>query len=242
MAEQWYLARDDQQFGPYTLEQMKEFAREGRLLPQDLVWNEGLSEWVAASKIPELFGETKRTAPTPTIHPAINHDAKVEENITESESKPDTKKLRPLPIILTVVILLILSASAYVLMSRGMPVGGSPDQAWKKQADYKEQKKVIDGVIKDYSQALENQNVDEAVSFFAADQQEFYRSILAQSTELMPEMAQDLKTAEMTFLSIDEGLEEPEFNRIAEYEIQCDDYTFSILFMKEQDRWVIVQM
>ncbi len=241
MAEQWYLARDDQQFGPYSLEQMKEFARKGRLLPQDLVWNEGLSEWVLASKIPELFGENSSIVPNSSTPHTVKHDYKAEENIHESESKPGAK-LRPLPIILTAIIVIILSASAYVLMSKGMPVGSSPDQAWKKQADYKEQKKVIDGVIKDYSLALENQNVDEAVSFFAADQQEFYRSILAQSTELMPEMADDLKTAQMTFLSIDEGLEEPEFNRIAEYEIQCDDYTFSILFMKEQDRWVIVQM
>ncbi|MBI3409238.1 MAG: DUF4339 domain-containing protein [Planctomycetes bacterium] len=51
MATQWYLTRDGQRMGPYSGEQLHEFADDGRLSPKDLVWCEGMTDWVEARKV-----------------------------------------------------------------------------------------------------------------------------------------------------------------------------------------------
>jgi TM2 domain-containing membrane protein YozV len=64
MADAWYLSHDGKQsFGPYTTEQMKEFAGEGRLHANSKVWRDGMADWVEARTLPELFGG--RTPPPP---------------------------------------------------------------------------------------------------------------------------------------------------------------------------------
>ncbi len=54
---QWYLTRGGNQYGPYNLEQLWQFAQEGRVQPDDLVWHEGLHQWVEAGTLEEFnFG------------------------------------------------------------------------------------------------------------------------------------------------------------------------------------------
>jgi hypothetical protein len=60
MAEvQWYYARDDQQFGPVSATQLKELAEAGDLLPDHLVWREGMDDWAAAARLKGLFAEVE---------------------------------------------------------------------------------------------------------------------------------------------------------------------------------------
>lgn len=51
MATQWYLTRDGQRMGPYSGEQLQAFADDGRLAPRDLVWCEGMTDWIEARKV-----------------------------------------------------------------------------------------------------------------------------------------------------------------------------------------------
>jgi len=48
MAE-WYYASNKQQQGPVSLDELKKLARTGVLKPSDLVWKEGMKEWLRAS-------------------------------------------------------------------------------------------------------------------------------------------------------------------------------------------------
>ncbi len=50
---QIYLARNNQQAGPYTLEQLNQMLATGQVLLDDLVWHEGMPEW---KKLGELTG------------------------------------------------------------------------------------------------------------------------------------------------------------------------------------------
>jgi hypothetical protein len=52
---QWYSGRDGQQYGPFEEAQMMSMVADGRVLSSDLVWREGLAQWVPASSVPELF-------------------------------------------------------------------------------------------------------------------------------------------------------------------------------------------
>jgi hypothetical protein len=54
MSAQWYLARQGNRYGPYSWEQMVEFAAAGQVTPEDLVWSEGMSNWTRAVDIEGL--------------------------------------------------------------------------------------------------------------------------------------------------------------------------------------------
>ena len=51
MADQWYYGRDGQHAGPVTSQKLKELVDNGDLQPSDLIWKEGLSEWITAKKV-----------------------------------------------------------------------------------------------------------------------------------------------------------------------------------------------
>lgn len=51
----WHYQKDGQQHGPVPSQQLKELAASGHLLPTDLIWKEGMSDWVPASKLKGLF-------------------------------------------------------------------------------------------------------------------------------------------------------------------------------------------
>ena len=55
MACNWYFARGDKSFGPFSAGQLKELAAGGQILPLDTVWKEGGAKRVLASKVEHLF-------------------------------------------------------------------------------------------------------------------------------------------------------------------------------------------
>jgi uncharacterized RDD family membrane protein YckC len=55
MAGNWFVGRNGTQDGPYSWPQLQQFVEQGRLIATDLVWREGMPDWVAASAIKGLF-------------------------------------------------------------------------------------------------------------------------------------------------------------------------------------------
>lgn len=65
MAQQWYYAHNGQQHGPVAAADLKQAADAGQLYPMDLVWKEGLANWVPASSIKGLFSAAALAAAPP---------------------------------------------------------------------------------------------------------------------------------------------------------------------------------
>jgi len=67
---QWYCHASGQQYGPVTEETLREWLRQGRVRPADLVWTEGMGNWAQAGSIPSFFasdgGLTPPVPPTAT--------------------------------------------------------------------------------------------------------------------------------------------------------------------------------
>jgi hypothetical protein len=55
MADQWLYSRDGNDHGPVSSSTLVELAKNGGLLPTDLLWKEGMAEWKPASSFPRLF-------------------------------------------------------------------------------------------------------------------------------------------------------------------------------------------
>jgi len=51
----WYLFHDGAQQGPLPLEELRVLANQGRLMPDSLVTRVGMTDWVPARSVPELF-------------------------------------------------------------------------------------------------------------------------------------------------------------------------------------------
>src|SRR5207244_12312570 len=65
MTDAWYLARAGKQSGPYTVEQLRQLAAGGAMTATDLIWKQGMSNWVAASQVPGLLPAPAPRPPPP---------------------------------------------------------------------------------------------------------------------------------------------------------------------------------
>src|SRR4051812_28131737 len=57
MPAEWYYTTNKQQMGPVSWAELRELAQRGLLKPHDLVWTEGMAEWVKAVQEEGLFSE-----------------------------------------------------------------------------------------------------------------------------------------------------------------------------------------
>ncbi len=54
MAGEWLYSREGTDYGPVSSSELMELAKNGQLLPTDLLWKEGMAEWKPASSFPKL--------------------------------------------------------------------------------------------------------------------------------------------------------------------------------------------
>ena len=54
MSGQYLIAREGEQSGPYTLEQIRQMQTDGQLLPSDIAWTEGQDDWLPISQIVDV--------------------------------------------------------------------------------------------------------------------------------------------------------------------------------------------
>ncbi len=83
---QIYLARNNQQAGPYTLEQINQMLASQQVLLTDLAWHEGMAEWKTLGELTqgklvyEPIGHTSAPFPSPiqteTVSPTQQYQAK----------------------------------------------------------------------------------------------------------------------------------------------------------------------
>ena len=65
VATEWYYASDGQQHGPVTSAELRRMAGAGQLRRDDLLWKEGMPEWIIANDIQNLFS----SAVSPSVVP-----------------------------------------------------------------------------------------------------------------------------------------------------------------------------
>ncbi|MDY4245252.1 MAG: DUF4339 domain-containing protein, partial [Porphyromonas sp.] len=59
--KQYYIIRNEQQAGPYTLEELAAMG----ITPDTIVWTEGMADWTPARQVSELASLFTTTAQTP---------------------------------------------------------------------------------------------------------------------------------------------------------------------------------
>ena len=107
MINQWYLTREDQQYGPYSDHQMQQFIHAGRIMYDDLVWCEGMEKWLPVQQIP-LFNLTEKSSPTDhqTAQPLPSSPAGTYSTGPETDSPRHKSKLK-LPLLISAGLVLV---------------------------------------------------------------------------------------------------------------------------------------
>jgi hypothetical protein len=54
---EWLYSKNGEQFGPFTHEQLLSLVESGQVASDDLVWKNGLAEWMAVSQVSSLAGD-----------------------------------------------------------------------------------------------------------------------------------------------------------------------------------------
>jgi len=92
MSSMWYFSQDGKtKQGPFSQQQLKEFAAAGTILPIDMVWKEGVEQGVQANLVKNLFPRPVMTATsTEEIDKALAKQA-TEPSAAEPETPPPEK-------------------------------------------------------------------------------------------------------------------------------------------------------
>jgi hypothetical protein len=64
---QWYYSKVGLQQGPVPETELLQKVRRGEIDGNNLVWREGMAEWIPLSRVPELTGGTTPSAPTAAV-------------------------------------------------------------------------------------------------------------------------------------------------------------------------------
>lgn len=92
----YFLVLNNQQAGPYSMDQLKQLVKEGVLTKQTFVWKEGMSDWANAQNVPEvnaLFIPTPPPLPVmPPAMPNVNHSTSHDdEYVIEAANEEELK-------------------------------------------------------------------------------------------------------------------------------------------------------
>ena len=60
-----HFDRDGDAFGPYPLEEAREYLKRGEILPTDQAWFEGAADWMPVMEVPGMIGTTVGPPPPP---------------------------------------------------------------------------------------------------------------------------------------------------------------------------------
>jgi hypothetical protein len=93
----WYLARGKQKYGPYSTEQLRQFAAEGKIAPTDMLLQAGVQKWTLASSVQGLFPKEQGVGSTRSDLPPGIVLATGRATSSTSESVPTPALTRPVP-------------------------------------------------------------------------------------------------------------------------------------------------
>jgi len=62
---QWYYSKNGVQLGPVGMAELRAKLATGEVSPAELVWRDGMADWVPASQVPELMGQTAPVTAVP---------------------------------------------------------------------------------------------------------------------------------------------------------------------------------
>ena len=113
MNSQWYFYKDGQQQGPFSWEVLCQKAQSGAFGPADLIWTDGMENWIRADRVEGLFTvqpSPPASSPAPAPSPASTYHS---QGPAGYKAAPARKKGKGGLIALVVILVLVLAGGGF---------------------------------------------------------------------------------------------------------------------------------
>lgn len=247
MAEQWYIWRGEQRYGPYTWKQLTAYAGSGSVTGTDLVWSASTDGWVRADRVPGL---TAARPPTPRRAAPSPKKARGSRGLYVAAAG-----LAAILLVGCVALWLLvrtplsgsdgpaasgmtddeLSFAELEALHEGIEVADDAD--WQDYPDREAEQAAIAETLDAFTDACKRGDVDGSVAYVLEERREAYRELFSSNPDAMASFADVIASGEMSFLS-EHGDSQP-FDRTAEYAVDLDGFTFYVVLMKVGDQWIL---
>ncbi len=145
MTAEWHITRQGKQYGPFTEEKLRELAAAKRLSPVDLIWRQGMAQWVAAGSVPAIFPRREHPSTVQRVTvPASRTTAGATEReipVINVRAKPRgvyrTKKTNRMvySLVAAVIPLALIATVVVVLLGTGQPASRKQRSAQAKREE-----------------------------------------------------------------------------------------------------------
>ena len=249
----WYILRNNTQYGPYTTEQMLSMEAQGQLYAGDWIRN-GLTQQTLS--LPQAKAQwhyapsPQQGAYNPYQNPALS---KAQQKAQQKTQQRNAKKKLPkwARLIVTGVICLgAVTVLGLAVWKIGDITGYWRDNAlksasseWKKQDGFASEEKAIRLSLKGFAAALEKNDMATAMTFVYVEDQQAIQELLTAQSAKIPVLLDALKTVEITYLSTEDG--NYEAWRMATVTVgknatnSGSSAGFTIVLVKTENGWVV---
>jgi hypothetical protein len=104
----WHVARNGKAWGPITFDDLKRAALDGRLSPDDLVWEPRMVDWQPASQVSGLWGPPplpQEAQPPPSLA-----------NTAEAEQQTRGSRIRRIVFVYVIAASLVTGSAAFAFI------------------------------------------------------------------------------------------------------------------------------
>lgn len=234
----YLLLVDQQQHGPYSLEELRAGLGEGWARPEHLVWGPGLSGWTPLDRVPGLGWHAAPPPPTPA---------------------PTTPRRRS-PLLWVgcllasgAVVLAMAVGGAFWLgwLSNPLTDGRQPEPydfeeiyasdtgAWRSYPDRPAEEAAIAARRRDLARALRAGDVDAAADFVVPEDKDTWEARTRSEPALAVALADALDTAEMSFLGVQPDIPDDPRSRTAGFVVTSGRRSFEIVWIKLDGTWYL---
>lgn len=234
----YFLSRNGERFGPYTWPELCAYAANGQVATDDLLWDPGLEQWLAAALLPGLLPDAPPAPAAASAPPPL----------------PRPRARRPLATALLVAVPIVLLGLGFLLAVSwlGGPGGGDnsdnwqaavlglDDDNWQSYPNLEVEQKKIASSLHAFQSALRDGDIDKAASWIAEDKRGAYAALFANRPEAMASFAELLDSSELSYFGPPEESAASFRLRIAEYTVTIDDFDFYLRWAKVDDTWVLL--
>lgn len=116
MADEWYYTRNGERMGPVTTSQLRTEAASGRVQPTDLVWTDGMPQWIPASAAREIFPDPTSAALDPPLGRPAPPEPPTQRSHHRPGARPPRRRARASGLSTGALIAIIGSVSALVIL------------------------------------------------------------------------------------------------------------------------------
>jgi|GEM_PF-3818587 len=234
----YLLLVDQQQYGPYGLEELREGLAAGWARPEHLVWGPGLSDWSPLGQLPGVVPAAPPPPPPPAPPPRRRRGRLLWVGCLAAWGAA--------AVALAVAAVLWLGWPGNPFADDRQPepydfeeIYSSDTGDWQRYPDRPAEEAAIAARQRDLVRALRAGDLDAAARYVVPEDQEAWIARTRAEPALAGTLADALDTAEMSFLGVEPDIPDDPRSRTAGFVVTSGRRSFEVMWVKLDGAWYL---